>query len=50
MSLTDDRRREMGERGRQLITSKYTWPPIAWQMKSVYEWVLGTGPKPSCVI
>ena len=49
MSLTDDRRREMGERGRQLIISKYTWPPIARQMKSVYEWVLGNGPKPACV-
>jgi len=41
-------RREMGERGRRLVEEKFSWPKIARQMKEVYEWVLGGGPKPDC--
>src|SRR5262249_15143302 len=50
LSLSDAERHEMGRRGRQLIESKYTWPRVAGEMKSVYEWVLGLGPKPNCVL
>ena len=50
LSLSDAERQEMGARGRQLTESKYTWPKVAQQMKSVYEWVLGTGPRPECVL
>lgn len=50
MGLTDGERREMGERGRRLVGSKYTWPRVAEQMKAVYEWMLGLGPKPECVL
>jgi glycosyltransferase involved in cell wall biosynthesis len=50
MSRTDEERREMGERGRQLIEQKYTWSSVAAQMKSVYEWVLGKAPKPECIV
>jgi poly(glycerol-phosphate) alpha-glucosyltransferase len=39
----------MGERGRRLVEERFTWPKIAAQMKEVYEWVLGGGPKPDCV-
>jgi hypothetical protein len=31
------------------VAEKFTWPKIAGEMKSVYEWVLGGGAKPDCV-
>lgn len=40
---------EMGARGRQLALETYSWNHIARQMKEVYEWVLGEGPRPDCV-
>ena len=39
-----------GSRGRELVASRFTWPKIATDMKSVYDWVLGGGPKPGCVV
>ena len=33
--------RTLGDNGRQLVVEKFTWPEIARQMKSVYDWVLG---------
>jgi poly(glycerol-phosphate) alpha-glucosyltransferase len=45
-----EERREMGRRGRQLIEDRYAWLAISRQMGAVYEWMLGTGPKPGCVI
>lgn len=39
--LTDDERSDMGERGRSLVTSKYTWPGVAHQMATLYERALG---------
>ena len=49
MEMTDEERAAMGARGRKLVEEKFTWPKVAAQMKEVYEWVLGNGPKPSCV-
>jgi hypothetical protein len=40
----------MGLRGRKLVEEKYTWEYAARQMKSVYEWVLGGGTPPACVM
>jgi len=42
--------RALGDNGRRLVAERFTWPKIATQMKSVYEWVLGGGAKPDCVI
>ena len=39
----------LGINGRKLVAEKYAWPTIAREMKSVYDWVLGGGPKPGCV-
>ncbi|HEX8299354.1 MAG TPA: glycosyltransferase, partial [Rubricoccaceae bacterium] len=39
----------MGERGRALVLDCYGWDDAARQMKAVYEWILGTGDRPSCV-
>jgi glycosyltransferase involved in cell wall biosynthesis len=49
IALSDEQRRAMGKRGRRLVEERYSWPKIAADMKSVYEWVLGSGPKPECV-
>jgi poly(glycerol-phosphate) alpha-glucosyltransferase len=40
----------MGSRGRALVASRFTWAKVAADMKSVYSWMLGVGPKPACVI
>jgi len=42
--------RAMGERGRRLVEERFSWPKIARQMKAVYEWVLGGGPRPEWVL
>ena len=49
MSLSDEERCAMGENGRRLVETKYTWPAIAEKMKSAYEWILNGGDKPDCV-
>jgi glycosyltransferase involved in cell wall biosynthesis len=49
VNLSDQERREMGARGRELITGKYSWPAIAARMTSVYEWMLGKASKPGCL-
>jgi len=41
--------RSFGRNGQTLVADRFTWPKIAADMKSVYEWVLGGGAKPSCV-
>lgn len=49
MALSDDERKEMGAKGKELIINKYAWPQIAEQMVSVYKWVLNGGSTPNCV-
>jgi glycosyltransferase involved in cell wall biosynthesis len=36
----------IGERGRALVQSRYTWSMVGRQMAEVYQWVLG-GPRPA---
>jgi glycosyltransferase involved in cell wall biosynthesis len=40
MILSEDERQLMGTCGRELVEKKYSWPAIAEQMKSLYEWIL----------
>lgn len=42
--------RVLGDNGRSLVATRFTWPKIAQDMKSVYDWVLGGGQKPVCVL
>ena len=49
MALSDEARREMGQRGRRLVEQEYSWPSIATQMRDTYRWMQEGGPKPSCV-
>jgi len=47
--LHDETRRKMGQRGRELVAMKYSWPEIAGKMTSVYKWLLGHGEMPACI-
>ena len=47
--MSDDDRRAMGACGRTLVATKFLWPQIGEQMRSVYDWVLGRGPTPQTV-
>jgi len=40
MSMTDDERQKMGERGRKLVEGKYTWGAVVKKMIAGYEEVL----------
>ena len=48
-SMSDDQRREMGERGRNLVEQRFGWKKISTDMRLVYEWMLGLGEKPDFV-
>lgn len=48
-AMPRDERMKIGERGRALVEEKFTWPRVAEQMHSVYEWILGDGTEPSCI-
>ncbi|MCX8156980.1 MAG: glycosyltransferase [Verrucomicrobiae bacterium] len=50
LEMSDQELEQMGRRGRQLVEERFSWPKIAQQMKSVYDWLLGGGPPPDCVI
>ncbi|RYX85062.1 glycosyltransferase [bacterium] len=50
LTLSDDERRVMGERGRALVERDYQWEVVASKMKSVYQWCAGSGPKPNCIV
>jgi glycosyltransferase involved in cell wall biosynthesis len=47
---SEDEREEMGARGRVWMEQEYSWPSVAKRMRSVYEWILGGGRAPDCVI
>jgi glycosyltransferase involved in cell wall biosynthesis len=47
MSTRD--RSHLGRQGLALIKDRYTWPEVARQLRSVYEWLTGGGPTPACV-
>lgn len=49
-ALSDEQRRDMGQRGRQYVERDFGWPDIAQQMLSVYRWMLGQGERPDCVM
>ncbi len=47
---SDQRRREMGLRGRELVRREYSWERAARRMQAVYDWVAGVGPRPEWVV
>ncbi|MFO0426708.1 MAG: glycosyltransferase [Planctomyces sp.] len=48
--MSDEELLHMGSQGRDLVHNRFTWPAVAAEMKLVYEWLLGGGPAPSCVV
>jgi poly(glycerol-phosphate) alpha-glucosyltransferase len=48
--MSPDDLRSMGSKGRAMAERQFNWRTVAAQMASVYEWVLGAGPKPDCVV
>lgn len=49
-ALSDEKRHEMGIRGRMMMEDNFSWNHIARKTSAVYSWILGLGPKPDCVI
>ncbi len=50
MQLPPAERHAMGQRGQQLAQREFGWPRIASEMAAVYEWILGGGNPPACVL
>jgi glycosyltransferase involved in cell wall biosynthesis len=50
LAMSDAERRTMGAAGRRLVETRFTWARVATEMHAVYEWVLGSGPRPSFVV
>jgi glycosyltransferase involved in cell wall biosynthesis len=50
MDLPATRLGAMGARGRLWMQASFGWREIAAEMKSVYQWLLGGGSPPSCVL
>jgi len=48
--MNDAEREAMGLKGRLLVEERFQWPRISQQMADVYDWVLGRGPRPHCVL
>ena len=50
MAMGDAERAAMGARGREWIRRDFAWEGIGAKMKAAYEWLLGQGDKPDCVV
>jgi glycosyltransferase involved in cell wall biosynthesis len=49
MEMSENDRRTMGARGRELAATKFSWPRVGEQMRAVCEWVLGGGAPPASI-
>jgi glycosyltransferase involved in cell wall biosynthesis len=49
-SMDTPGRTTMGANGRRLVEEQFRWPRIAEQMTEVYDWILGRGNRPNCVM
>jgi glycosyltransferase involved in cell wall biosynthesis len=47
--MSDNDRSQMGNRGRALVATRFSWPRIGEQMRAVYDWVLGAGAPPQTI-
>jgi len=48
--LTPAERAAMGGRALELVKQRFTWSRVGEQMREVYQWALGGGAKPGCVL
>jgi poly(glycerol-phosphate) alpha-glucosyltransferase len=49
-AMSEAERRDMGARGRRLVTEQYTWAGQSARMLAVYRWLLGQGDRPDFVV
>lgn len=49
-SMSEHERDALGICGKKLVEERFSWPKVASEMSSVYEWMLGGGSPPSCII
>ena len=42
--------RAMGNRGRELVESRYQWDTVAQDTLTLYRWLINGGPTPECVV
>jgi glycosyltransferase involved in cell wall biosynthesis len=42
--------RRTGKNGRDLVVQRFTWQSVAAQLKTTYEWMLKTAPRPNWVL
>ncbi|MBR7029708.1 MAG: glycosyltransferase [Prevotella sp.] len=49
LNATEEELQTMGQNGRKLMEERYRMEAIAEKMKSLYEWILGSGEKPDFV-
>jgi poly(glycerol-phosphate) alpha-glucosyltransferase len=49
-ALSDDERATMGRHGLRLATRDYSWENVARDVREVYAWLTGAGPRPATVI
>jgi len=47
--MSDNDRIQMGNRGRSLVATRFSWPRIGEQMRDVYEWCFGAGAPPETI-
>jgi glycosyltransferase involved in cell wall biosynthesis len=50
LALTQGELRDMGDRGRALVNSRYTWRSIAATYLMLYDWLLGKAETPDFVV
>ncbi len=50
LDMSDRERAEMGQRGRRLVESTYTWNGVAAQMHEIYNWLTGHIRPPGCIV
>ncbi len=48
-AMTDAQRELLGRNGRALVERDFDWAQIGQEMVAVYRWMLGHGPRPTCV-
>ncbi len=49
-SMSHHQREAMGVRGRRLVEEEFQWPRTVQHMTEVYDWILGFGSQPACVL
>ncbi|HEX9045950.1 MAG TPA: glycosyltransferase, partial [Verrucomicrobiae bacterium] len=50
LDLPDSDRAALGRQGLQLVQEQFVWPLIGQEMARLYEWMLGRGNKPACIV